>query len=202
MILNIIFILLFFIIFLILFVLSISCKYKISFNYDNSYNKKILISNFFFTWEVLNSDKKKNKKKVDKYNYKKEKSKINENKEKSSSKIPFKLINKENINYIFKFLFNLYKEVKIEKINFDLLINLEDPYYNGILLSSYYSIKEFYPKLPIKINISWEKEVNKAQGIIEGSFRPISIIYTIVIFIFSPHSLKLLWKYYKFRKKA
>jgi hypothetical protein len=201
MILNIILLLLFFIIFLILFAISIPYKYRISFKYDKHYQQKIHISNSFFNWDILNSEKNKDKKESDEYNYKTVKNKIDEKEEKSSSKFPFKLITKENLSHILKFLLSLYKKVKVNEIDFKFLINFEDPYYNGILLSSYYTIKGVYPNLPITIKINWEKEVSKAQGKIEGDFRPIIILYTILAFILSPRTLKILWKYYKFKKK-
>ena len=202
MILTFIFMLLFFIIFIILFAISISCKYIISINYDNYFKLKIHIRTLFFNWEILNKDKKNDKKDSNEYNYKKVEKKIDKNnKEKSSFKFLFKLITKENISHIFKFLFSLYKKIRTDKVDLHILINLDDPYYNGILLSTYYSIKGVYPNLPIKININWQKEVNKAQGKIKGSFRPISLLYMIVIFVFSPRSLKILWQYYRFKKQ-
>lgn len=74
------------------------------------------------------------------------------------------------------------------------MISFADPYYNGIISAYYFSLKNIYPDLPIKIVVNWQEETFAGQGIISGRIIPIVFFYQLLIFIFSPHSIKTLWQ--------
>ncbi|MGM0436642.1 MAG: hypothetical protein ACQEQD_00065 [Bacillota bacterium] len=213
MILAVIFWFLIFIIFIILFVISLSYHYVFTFNYEKYLSTKIYFGNNLINIKYIKKkDKKisyikflgyekeitKNKEKRKKEEIIKEKiGKTDNKKKKSESSFPFKLINKKNIKHIFKFLYKIYKEIKPDSINIDLAIALSDPYYNGLILANYYSLKGIYPNFPVSINTYWDREVIKGQGKIKGKIKPIVILYFIFSFVFSIKTLKMFWQYRK-----
>ena len=211
--LNIIFFILVFIIFIILFVISLTYKYKFILEYNNSFIYKININTFIFKLKYIKYNSHSEtfinifsfeKKLINELkNDEKEKKNINEIEEvekESDESFPFKLINKNNINHLLHFIIKIYKHIKPDLINLNLNISLSDPYYNGLILAYYYSIKNTYPKLPVNIAVNWQKEVIEGQGKIEGKITPIILLYHIKIFFFSPQSLKILWQLYKHYK--
>ena len=144
---------------------------------------------------------KKNKNEEDKINTEIEENIKKEKNKQSKGGFPYKLINKKNINHILQFLIKFYKFIKPNSISLNLILGFSDPYYNGLILAYYSSLKGAYKNLPINITVNWQKEVSKGQGKISGKFVPISILFSILFFIFSPQTLKILWQYYKFKKQ-
>ena len=126
------------------------------------------------------------------------KPKVNKTKiKKGKFSFPFQLITKANLLHILKFLLKLYNELKPDSIKVDLTIALSDPYYNGLILANYYSMKRVYPNLPVSISTCWDREVIEGQGKIKGKIKPIVIIFLALKFILSPQTLKILWQNWK-----
>lgn len=202
-----------FIIFIILFVISLSYNYVFTFNYEKSLSTEIYFGNNLINIKYIKKKDKKisyikflgYEKEIIKNNEKRKKEEIikekiektDKEKKKSESSFPFKLINKKNIKHIFKFLYKIFKEIKPDSINIDLAIAFSDPYYNGLILANYYSLKGIYPNLPVSIATYWDREVIEGQGEIKGKIKPIVILLLIFRFIFSIRTLKMFWQYRK-----
>jgi len=208
-----IFWLLIFIILLILLVISLSYHYNFILNYEQNFSTEIYFGNKLINFKYIKKKNKqisyikflgyekeiiKNKKSSKKEEIiKKNVEKADKEKKKSKSSFPFKLINKTNIIHVFKFLFKIYKEIKPDSINIDLAIAFSDPYYNGLILANYYSLKGVYPKFPVSITTYWDREVIEGRGEIKGKIKPIVILFLIFSFVFSFNTLKMFWQYRK-----
>ena len=193
--------------------ISLSYNYNFILNYKNSLSTEFYFGNNLINFKYIKKKNKKisyikflgyekeitkNKEIKKKEEIIKEKiEKVDKEKKKSKSSFPFKLVNKTNIKHIFKFLFKLYKEIKPDSINIDLAIAFSDPYYNGLFLANYYSLKGIYPKLPVSITTYWDREVIEGRGKIKGKIKPIVILYFIFSFVFSIKTLKMFWQYRK-----
>ena len=220
MILNLIFLILIFLIFITLIFILFPLSYMFSFEYQDNFqyiikiktsflkyqsshyndSSKTFISIFNYTREIQkkssDTETEKNKEKE-----KKKKDKSKPEKPKKSKKNILKLINKENIKHILYFIKHIYQLIKPDIFNLNLSGSFSDPYYNGLILAFYYSLKGFYSDLPIKVDISWQKEVMEAQGRIEGNIIPVYLLVRLLLFIFSLTTLKIIWQIFKNRKE-
>ena len=213
---------------LIILTISISYNYYIKTSYKESFEVYAVIYTFLFEisfiknkekeegfFKILgfkkkfstDSDKKvgnfveqKIKDKVKEKSKEVKKEKDDKDKKKFSFSFIKSLITKENIKHIFKFLKDIILMVKPDKFKTDLFIGFDDPYNNGILAAYYYTLKSIYPKIPINITISWEKEKYNFENITKGSIRPISIFIRILSFIFSIPVIKTGIKIFKYKK--
>ena len=159
-------------------------------------SSKTYISIFKYKKE-LNKD---NKSKQDKSHKDDKKEKTTDDDEKSKKGFPFKLISKDNINHLLRFLIKLYRSIRPDIFKLDLLLGLSDPYHKGLISAYYHSLKGSYPKLPVNIEVNWQKEVVEGQGKIAGKIFPIVLISHLIIFIFTPQTIKILWQLYKHKK--
>lgn len=158
-------------------------------NLNNKNNNKILNL-------VQNKSKKIIKEKIE------NKAKLNKEKSsKSDFKFDFNLINKENLNHIFKFIIEMIKILKMDYLNLYLHFSFADPYYNGIFLAYYYTFKELFDYPDLKVKINWQEVIFEAEGSMEGSIVPLKIVWHFLKFIFSFKSLKILWKLYQNNSK-
>lgn len=214
MILTTILLLLIFIILLILFVISLSYNYQFVIKYQEFISTEIFLGNKLINFRYKKS-KNTQKNFIKILNYKKEIKKENKNKDKNQEKIQkkiekakkdkdendnkfkFSLINKKNLVHILKFILKIYKEIKPDLIKIDLNISLSDPYYNGLIMANYYSIKNAYPNFPVSVSTYWDQEVVEGKAEIKGQIKPILILFLILKFIFSPQTLKIIWQYRK-----
>jgi hypothetical protein len=121
---------------------------------------------------------------------------INEEK-KSKFSFPFRIISRENLSHIFQFIINLIKKLKPDYLKLDLLFSLADPYYNGLFLAYYYTLKSLLDYPDIKAEINWQEVMFKGKGAIGGKIIPLLIIWQFIAFIFSLKTLKILWQLYK-----
>ena len=212
MILTTILLLLIFIILLILFLISLAYNYQFVIKYQEFISTEIFLGN-----KIINFRYKKDKNIQESFikilNYKKEIKKENKNKYKdknkekikkakkdkdeNDNKFKFSLINKKNLVHILKFILKIYKEIKPDLIKIDLNISLADPYYNGLIMANYYSIKKVYPNFPVSVSTYWDQEVVEGKAEIKGQIKPIVILFLILKFIFSPLTLKIIWQYRK-----
>lgn len=203
---GILFFLLISIILFIFFIISLPYHYQFSFEYKDNLHLETQVDNIIFKIKYINLKDKTStivnilnfQKKINKDKNKK----IYKNKDKKADKksrkgFPFKIITVDNINHLLNFINNILKLIKPYYSNINLLISLEDPYYNGLILSYYHSIKSVYPNLPVQITVNWEEEVIEGQGKIVGKIVPIFVIYSLIIFILSPQTIKILWHVYK-----
>lgn len=118
-------------------------------------------------------------------------------KKKSKFKFPFSLIDRENLTHLLKFILNMINKLKPEYLKLDLLFSFSDPYYNGLFLAYYYTLKSLVDYPEIRADINWQEVVFKADGAAGGKFIPLSIIWQFLAFIFSLKSLKIFWQLYK-----
>ena len=212
-----------FILLLALFFLSIPYKYLFYYSYTENLNFKMSVSTFFLSlvyikeeqkestyikifsfkkeFEKKSSEKESEEKKIkDKIKNAVKKNAKKEKKKKKKSGIPFSIIRYENIKHIFQLLIDLLKMILPKHLRLYFLIGLEEPHLNGWLIASYYSLKGIYPKLPINMDIDWEKETYESNGELSGYIIPIQIIFRVLTFIFSVKTLKILWKVFKYKR--
>lgn len=208
-ILAILFFLLVFITFVILIILSLPYFYQYSFAYRDNLHHKIQIEKAIYKFTYI-SYKDYSKTSISVFNLKKEiikykdekKSEIKNKKTDSVSRgFPWKIISKDNIEDLLKFLIKIFKLIKPDDFRLDLLISLDDPYYNGLILAYYHSLKGVYLNFPVRLNINWQEEVVEGQGKIAGKIIPIVIFYHLLVFSLSPQTLKILWQIHKYYKE-
>ncbi|MFN2339989.1 MAG: hypothetical protein ABR547_01790 [Halanaerobium sp.] len=120
---------------------------------------------------------------------------------KSKFKFDFKLINKENLKHIFKFIIEMLRILKLDYLKLKVVFSLADPYYNGLFLAYYYTLKELFNYPDLKVEINWQEVVFEANGSAGGKIIPLKIIYQILKFIFSLKSLKIFWQLYQSNSK-
>ena len=205
-----------------LFLLSLSYKYEFKYSYEENLDYKFSVSTFFFSFvyqkkeqkeftyfKILSFQKEIKKDSSEKEIEKKitEKiEKVTKNKKKKDKKkkagFPIKVINRENIKHIIKLFIDLIKIIIPKDLKLYFLIGLEEPHLNGWLLGYYYSLKGIYPKLPINIDINWEKEIIQSKGILAGYIVPIQLIFRTLIFIFSIRTIKISWQVYKYYRRS
>jgi hypothetical protein len=122
-------------------------------------------------------------------------------KKKSKFKFDFKLINRKNLNHIFKFIVKMIKILKLDYLKLNLVFSLEDPYYNGLFMAYYYTFKGLFNYPDLKVEINWQEVVFEAEGSAGGKIIPLEIILQILKFIFSLKSLKIFWQLYQSNSK-
>ena len=210
-----------FIILFTLFLLSLKYKYKFKYSYEEKLDYKFSVSTFFFSFvyqkegqkeityfKILSFQKEIKKDSTEKEIEEKVTEKIKKAKEtkkkkdkKKRSGFPIKLIKVENIKHLIKLFTDLLKMIIPKNLKLYFLIGLEEPHLNGWLLGYYYSLKGIYPKMPIKIDINWEKEILQSEGKLIGYIVPIQLIFRSLIFIFSLKTIKILWQVFKYYRK-
>ena len=169
------------------FFYSFKFKYKDSFQYEIQLN----IACFKLKYSKFKQHNKQQKTAKEKTINKKNESKI---------ALPLKIITKNNIEHVLKFLSKIFKHIKPDKANLDLLLSFSYLYYNGLILAYYLSLKNFYPALPLEIIVDWEQEVIEGQGMISGKIVPLVFFYHLLIFIISPQFINIIWEIYKYKK--
>ncbi|MCF8008570.1 MAG: hypothetical protein K9K32_02280 [Halanaerobiales bacterium] len=204
--------------------ISTPFSYQISYKYKGSifFNYNVIISTFFFKFNFKNTQKQKTsyikvfgfKKELKKSNQDKKnkamknfENKFKENKKdkpkenSSKNKFPLKIITKNNILHVMKFIKNLLKYLIPKKIKTNFTIGTDQPDLNGFILAYYYALKEIYPNIPLKININWQERTFKSNGFIKGFIIPIELIFKILLFVFSTTTIKIGWNIYKYKKR-
>ena len=228
--LQLLFLLLIFLIFFLLLLLVIPYYYSFSFKYQQDFSCSINLSLIFlklhFSWqgedqsfviEIFGFQKnlqlretkvgslieEKSKKVINKkINELGSKSKKKEkSKKKSAFNFDFKLINKENLNHIFRFIVELFKILKMDYLKLYIYFSFADPYYNGLFLAFYYTIKELFDYPDLKAEISWQEVVFEAEGSTGGKIIPAQIIFHLLKFVFSLKTIKILWRLYQSNSK-
>ena len=120
---------------------------------------------------------------------------------KSKFKFDFSLINYKNFNHLFKFFVKTIKILKPDYLKLKFLFSFDDPYYNGIFLAYYYSLKNLFDYPDIKAEINWQEVIFEAEGSAGGKIVPLESIWHFLKFIFSLKSLKIFWKLYQTNSK-
>lgn len=123
-------------------------------------------------------------------------------KSKTKFKFNFKIISRENIKHLFKFIIDLLKILKMDYLKLELLFSLDDPYYNGLFLAYYYTLKELFDYPDLKAEINWQEVVFEAEGSAGGKIIPLQIIFHFLKFIISLKTLKIFWQIYQSKKKG
>lgn len=124
-----------------------------------------------------------------------------EPKDKSAFNFDFKLINKDNLNHIFSFILQMLKILKMDYLKLYLCFSFDDPYYNGLFLAYYYTIKEFFDYPDLKAEVNWQEVIFEADGSAGGKIIPAQIIFHLFKFIFSIKSIKIFWRLYQLNSK-
>ena len=100
----------------------------------------------------------------------------------------------ETIQHIFDLIKGLASIFKPDTVKFDCHLGFEDPYYNGIFLAGYYSLKGNYSDLPLTLNVDWEREVLDLRGEVVGRFILLQVFWRIMFSGLSLKTVKLLLK--------
>ncbi|TDO83507.1 hypothetical protein DFR79_12348 [Halanaerobium saccharolyticum] len=166
-----------------------------------NYKKKININENNIAKFMKNKSKKVIKEKIVNKTAENKKEKPEESRKKSKFKFDFSLINKKNLNHIFRFIVKLIKILKMDYLKLNLVFSFADPYYNGIFLAYYYTFKELFDYPDFKARINWQEVMFEAEGSTGGKIIPLKIIAHFLIFIFSIRSLKIFWQLYKSNSK-
>lgn len=220
------FILYFILILLALLIILISTpySYQISYEYIDSldYEYNIIISAFYFKFvfrkkrnqkstyiKILGVKKELKKRTEDKKLEIKEDTKqefVEKKKDKlkkksSKSKFPLKIITKNNILHILRFIKKLLKYLIPKKFKINLTIGTDQPDLNGYILAYYYSLIGTYPNIPLTIDINWQESTFKSDGYLKGYIIPIELIFKILLFVFSIPTIKIGWYLYKYKKR-
>lgn len=122
-------------------------------------------------------------------------------KSKNKFKFDYSLINKENLDHIFKFIIKMVKFLKMDYLKLKLVFSFADPYYNGLFLAYYYTFKELFDYPDLKARINWQEQIFEAEGSTGARIIPLTIIWQLLKFIFSIKSLKIFWKLYQSNSK-
>lgn len=132
---------------------------------------------------------------------KKQEKAITVKKNKNGFKFDFSLLNKENFKHLFSFIIRMLKILKVDYLKLNLLFSFADPYYNGLFLAFYYTIKELFDYPDLKVKINWQEVVFEADGSAAGSIVPLRVLFELFKFVFSVRSFKIYWKLYQANKK-
>lgn len=165
-----------------------------------SYKKEIKLEDNKITSFIENKSKKLIKEKIEQKTSEKKESQ-GKSKKKSNFKFDFSLINRENLNHIFSFVVEMIRILKIDYLKLNLVFSFDDPYYNGIFLAYYYTLKELFDYPDLKAEINWQEVVFEAEGSTGGKIIPLKIIWQLLQFIFSIKSLKIFWQLYQSNSK-
>lgn len=163
-----------------------------------SYKKEIKLEDNKITSFIENKSKKLIKEKIIQKTAEK---KENQGKSKKKYKFDFSLINRENLNHIFRFIIEMIRILKMDYLKLSLVFSFDDPYYNGIFLAYYYTLKELFDYPDLKAEINWQEVVFEAKGSTGGKIIPLKIIWQLLKFIFSIKSLKIFWQLYQSNSK-
>lgn len=151
-----------------------------------------LTSIYFFNLRIYTfTDKKEKETELSEAKIKdtfKEKSKENEAKNNTNKKLLIFI--KDNLSKIINLIKDLYDIFKPDNLYFHFLLGAYDPYYNGLLLAFYHTIKGSKPDFPVEIDIDWSKEVFNSRGEIKGSFAGFRIIWEALRFLIGTGLLK------------
>ncbi|MFW5979545.1 MAG: hypothetical protein ACOCQZ_02385 [Halanaerobium sp.] len=224
-----IFLFIFFLIFSTLLLLILPYTYTLSFNFQQKLEYSLLLKFLIFKFRFT-GDQKKQSLFIDVLGFKKEfdlaenkfekfiadkSSKIIEekikqvkskkdkkkNKKKSRFKFDFKLISRENLEHLFKFILQMLKSLKPDYLKLKVFFSFADPYYNGLFLAYYYTLKELISYPDFEAHISWQEVVIEARGAAGGKIIPAKIIFQILMFLLSIKSLKIFWQLYQSNSK-
>lgn len=151
---------------------------------DHTANKRI-ISVYLFNLKIytFNNEKKKKEELVEKKTKDKDKSKTKTSTDKSSNYKEVLIFIKDNLSEIKDMIKGLYDIFKPKYLNIYFLLGTYDPYYNGLILALYYTLKGSKSHVPVEIDINWTKEVFNSYGKIEGSFFVARIIWKVFKFL-------------------
>ena len=109
------------------------------------------------------------------------------------------IINQENLKHILNFLIQLFSKLRADKFKLELLFSTSDPYYNGLFLAFYYSIKEIFNFKNFRAEICWGEIKLETEIEIAGRIILSKLFFELLKFIFSFKTLKILRKIYKNR---
>lgn len=126
---------------------------------------------------------------------------VKQAKSKNKFEFDYSLINRENLDHIFKFIIKMISFLKMDYLKLYLVFSFDDPYYNGIFLAYYYTFKDLFDFPDLKARINWQEPIFKAEGSTGARIIPIAIIWQLLKFIFSLRSLKIFWKLYQSNSK-
>lgn len=218
-ILNILFLFFLSLIFLFLILISLSYSFQLKLEYKEKFHYEIVVNNFFLRINRSSNHTGKNKNYIKLFNYqhniatrdkkKRGKEKQNKNGNNQEKKIIkkirrvrsyIKLLNRRNINHLFCFLLKIYRLIKPDDFCLNFFLSFDDPYYNGLLLAFYYSLKGYFPDFPLKLTLNWQEEVIEGRGEAVGKIIPAVIIYHLLFFLFSTQTLKIIWQLYRNKK--
>lgn len=166
-----------------------------------NYQKRLITNNNTITGYIKDKSEKAIEKKIKQDNETAKKEKSDRQKKKSNFKFDFGLINRENLNHIFKFVVKMVKILKMDYLKLYLVFSFSDPYYNGIFLAYYYTFKELFDYPDLKVKINWQEVVFEAEASTGGKIIPLNIIWQLLKFIFSIKSLRIFWKLYQLNYK-
>lgn len=205
-----------FLIFVIILLLILPYHYILSFHYQEKLSYSFSFSvifvkiifegnlnkqSLFFKLFNFKKEMQFNENKVGKFIQNKS-SKIIKEKTKKCFNFDFSLINRENLNHIFGFVIRILKILKMNYLKLNLVFSFADPYYNGIFLAYYYTLKELFDYPNFKVRINWEKKIFEVDGSTGGKIIPAKIIFEILKFLFTIKSLKIFWKVYQSNSKG
>jgi hypothetical protein len=155
--------------------------------------------------DSLNNNKNKQKtdsskkKSEAKNNQKNNKKKIKDIKDKFTTGAV--LASKDNLEHIFFFIIDLLKELKSDKFTLLLNLSFSDPYYNGLILAYYYSIKNIVELKNFEIEVDWWETKFKFNSIIKGEIIPFKILFLVFKFIFSLQTIRFLVDFIKIKRE-
>jgi len=213
-----------FIVFIALFLIIIPYNYILQFSYKDNLRYQIVVKTIIFSLvlekkegheekhfkifgikkelkdesEKIEKDNKKSKTKEDIKN--KVKEKVKKEAKKRKFDFPQNIISSENIFHVFRFIRDILKMLIPKQFKLYFLLGLDDPYQSGLILAYFHTLKGIHPKLPVNIDIDWQKEVYEAEGKISGYISPGQLLFRLLIFIFSTKTLKIGWEIIKYKR--
>lgn len=113
-----------------------------------------------------------------------------------------RLFSRANIEHLARFGGRLLYLLKPDFIELNFLLGCSDPYYNGLLLAVYYSIKNSWSTFPLNLCINWEQEVMVGSGKIKGKIIPVQVVRVLLSFVFSCRSYHLFKQLYQWKRKT
>jgi len=206
-------------IFLFLVLISLPYFFQLNIEYKEQFHYEIVVNNFFskikhsnnhtgknenyiklfnYQHNIANKDKKKIENKTQNKNDNNQGNKIIEKKRKF--RLYIKLFNRRNINHLLCFLLKIYQLIKPDDFCLNIFLSFDDPYYNGLLMAFYHSLKGCFPDFPLRITVNWQEEVIEGKVKAAGKIIPVVIIYHLLFFLFSTQTLKIIWQLYKSKK--
>lgn len=175
-------------------------RYNIKFGFiflkikvDHTEDKHLTSLNLFnFRIYTFTDDKQKKEEELEEKLEGAPKEKAKSSKAKSYFNKEVLIFIKDNLSKIIELVKGLFDIFKPDHLCIYFLLGTYDPYYNGLILAFYHTIKGSKPDFPVKININWTKEVFNSHGEIEGSFIGARLIWKIFKFLIGTGLLKKL----------